>query len=354
MPSLYSFADFVLATNEKKISSPTDIISDATQRTYTIADALKGRGVDEVVQSGRTIIDRAQFTAGSQFGFYDPNDEFSPMIEDNLTGLSAPWRFAKDLYAWTDHEIELNGQDETQWVSLKESKEQACAVSMFNGMDQAIWATPSNSLMETQAAANGGRPYSIPAFITEDGLFPSGFTTLMGVASTVTRFRNQVVNYLAANPDGTLVSAMEELWRKLKFESPETKEAYFRETKFRKFKIYSNLDGWKLSVRLLRQTNDRNYPINDLGYATDDPVFGKIPIKWAEPLDSAGYASGQPRFFFVNYEFLFPVFHSKRYMLATDPINGGHKQPYSWVVYKDCWYNWFCRSRYRQGILVPV
>jgi hypothetical protein len=40
-------------------------------------------------------------------------------------------------------------------------------------------------------------------------------------------------------------------------------------------------------------------------------------------------------------------------MYETDPMNGGVGQPYTWVVYKDSWYNLFCRSRRRQGILVP-
>jgi hypothetical protein len=67
-----------------------------------------------------------------------------------------------------------------------------------------------------------------------------------------------------------------------------------------------------------------------------------------------GYTTGQPRYFFVNFEFLFPVYHGSATCMETDPINGGHQQPFSWVVYVDIWYNWFCRSRYRQGIVVPA
>lgn len=353
--ALATFADFVSATAERVLTPPRDIINDATLHTYAIADALKGRGEDEVVQSGAEITDRIQLKAGSGFGFYDPNEQFQPIIEDTLTKMRCPWRFAKDYWAWTDHEIKLNTGDRLiQWKSLRDSKRQAAHVSTFNGMEAAIWATPVSATMES-LTTTGGRPYSIPCFITEDGLAPSGFSTVMQIdPSTQPNWRNQVVNYQIADPDGTLVSGMEELWRRCKFESPETKDNYFRETKFRKFKIYTNMDGWKMAVRLLRQTNDRNYPQNDLGYATDDPTFGRIPISWIETLDAAGYASGQPRFFYTNYEYLFPVYHSERYFYETDPISGGHMQPFSWVVYVDCWYNWFCRSRKRQGILVPL
>jgi hypothetical protein len=353
--AMASFADWVKATNERNLTDPKDILSDAVNRTYTLADTLKGRGHDEVVQSGQLITDRIQLRAGSGFGFYDALDQFSPQIEDVLSKIQCPWRFAKDYWAWTDHEVLLNGGDRlVQWKNLRDSKRQASHISLYNGIEAAIWATPNTSTMES-TTTTGGRPYSIRCFITEDGLAPSGFTTVMGVnPSTETKWRNQVSNYVAAAMDATLVSGMEELWRKVKFESPETKDAYFRETKFKKFKIYTSLDGWKNAVRLLRSTNDRNYPTNDLGYATEDPVFGRIPIKWVEALDGVGYATGQPRYFFVNFEYLFPVFHSQRYMWETDPINGGHTQPYAWVIYVDLWYNWFCRSRYRQGILVPT
>ena len=354
--ALSTFQDFVAATNERALTPPKDIISDAVKQTYTIRDALRGRGVDEVVQSGSEITDRIQLKAGTQFGFYQPNEQFTPIIEDVLTKIRCPWRFAKDSWAWTDHEVKLNSGDRlVQWKSLRDSKRQASRVSLFNGMEDAIWAAHDDASMESLTAGASSRPYSIRSFITEDGFAPGTAGTIMQVSPTVeTKWRNQVVNYQVADPDGTLVSSFEEIWRRLKFESPETKNDYFKETKFAKFKIYTPLDGWKMAVRLLRQTNDRNYPQNDLGYATDDPCFGRIPITWSQPLDSAGYTTGQPRFFWVNLEYLLPIFHGERYFYETDPINGGHMQPYSWVVYVDNWYNWFCRSRLRQGIVVPV
>jgi len=356
--ALASFADFVAVTNERQLTPSTEMINDAVKNTYTLRDALKGRGFDEVIQSGATITDRIQLTAGTQFGFYKPNDQFSPIIEDTVTKQICPWRFAKDLWSWTDQELELNEGDRfVMFKKLRDTKKQASYVSMFNGLEDAVWATPDYASMEATGEQVSQRPYSIPAFITETGLtaWEASSHNLMQVSTaTNAKWRNQIVNYQAADPDGTLVSAFEESWLRLKFEAPDTKEQYFKETKFSKMKIYAPLDGRKMATRLLRQTNDRNYPTNDLGYAVEDPTFGNIPIKWAQPLDSAGYTTGQPRFFWVNLEFLVPVFHAKRYFYQTDPINGGHTQPFSWVVYCDIWYNWFCRSRYRQGIVVPV
>lgn len=355
--NLFSFADFVTATNEHVVTPPKDIISDAVLHTYAVKDMLRGKGESEVVKSGTKLTDRIQLQTGTQFGFYDPNEVFSPSIEDVLTKIESPWRFAKDCWGFTDHETMLNEGDRlVQYKSLRDSKRQASTISLYNGIENALWATPDTNTMESQTNT-GGRPYSIRAFVTEDGNAPSGFTTIQQVnPTTFPKWKNQVQNYAYASIDSTLPTALEALWRKCKFESPDNKDSYFKETKFNKFKVYTNLDGWQNYVRLTRNANDRAVSGGgpDLGFATENPVFGGIPVCWIEALDSVGYSTGQPRYFFLNYEFMYPVFHSERYMHETNPINGGVGQPYSWVVYKDCWYNLFCRSRYRQGIAVPV
>jgi hypothetical protein len=203
---------------------------------------------------------------------------------------------------------------------------------------------------------NATRPYSIPTFIAENGQQPSGWTTtiLQADPTQLVYWRNQLSNYAAAAIDTTLIPAFDDVWAQCKFEAPETREQYFRETRYDKQKIVANRDGWRTFVRLTRNSNDRNFPANDPGWVTDAPCYGSIPVKWVEALDSFGYAIGQPRFFFVNTEYLFPVWHAERYMIELDPIPGGPTQPFSWVAYKDTWYNVFCRSRYRQGIVVPV
>lgn len=357
--ALASFADFVAATNERIATDPKNIISDAVNRTYTMKDMVKGKGESDVVKSGTKVTERVQLIAGSNFGFYDPNQQFTPTIDDVLTTITMPWRFAKDSFSWTDQELILNegggsADKLTQYKNLRDSKRQACTISLYNGMEAQLWATPDVATMD--ATGTGGRPYSIRTFITEDGLAPAGFSTVLGVnPSTNARWRNQVASYAYQSLDSTMVTAFESIWRKCMFESPTTKDDYFKETRFNKFKIYTNLDGWSNYVRLTRNSNDRAMSGSkpDLGAYTDSPTFGGIPLNWVEALDGAGYTTGQPRFFFNNFEFLYPVFHSERYMWETDPISGGHTQPYSWVVYKDCWYNLFCRSRYRQGIIVP-
>ena len=352
--ALASFADFVLSTNENKFTSPTDIINDFVNRTYTMSDAMRGRDNDEIVKDGSTITDRWQGLAGTQFEPYDPNTVFAPYIEDILSKLQAPWRFVKDCFVWTDHEVELNeGDRRIQYAKLAKSKRQGCEISQLNGIESLIWATPNSATMES-LTTQGGRPYSIPSFIAENGIQPAGWTTtILQLDPTVsTRWQNQVSNYIAASIDTSLQSAFEEMHLHTTFDDTANPE-YLRPTRKKKVKWYTNLDGWKTFVRLIRNSNDRNYPTNDAGYAVEKPMFDGSEIKWIEALENFGYAIGQPRYFRVDYEFLFPVWNSKRYMKELDPMVSPY-QPFTHVVYKDTWYNWFCRSRYRQGILVPV
>lgn len=356
--ALVNFQDYVLATNERVITDPQNILSEATKKTYLFGSMISGFDADVVVQAGKKITDRLQFNAGSQFGFYQPNQTFSPIIEDLLTNIEANWRFAKDAYAWTDHEIELNvgsasGEDRRiAFKNLKKSKQQGCEISLYNGLDACLWATPDKAQMEN---ADGQRPYSIPCFITEDGLGPwSG--NLMGVdPSTQAKWRNQVSTYSAATIDATLVPAFEDQWLKLRFKSPKSGSAAFVETQWKKFMIATDLQGRKKYVQLTREANDNPVAAGrgDMGWALKEATFGGIPVEYIEELDNRGYTTGQPRYFFLNFMFLHPVVHGKRWMWETDPIAGGQGQPYSWAVYKDCWFNLFVRSRRRQGIVVP-
>lgn len=355
---LVNFVDFVRATSEKQIFGPNDILSEAAKHTYLFGDMISQYDADVTVQSGAKITDRVQLRAGTQFQFYQPNATFSPQIENLLTPIEINWRFAVDMWAWNEHEIELNGGGsggEAQFIQfkkLKKSKQQGCTISMYNGMEDALWATPVNAQMEV---ATGTRPYSIPAFVTEDGLAPSGFTTVASVnPSTEANWRNQVSSYTPAQIDTTLVSAFEDMWLKLRFKSPKSGEAAFKDTNWKKFGIFTDRQGQKTYIRLTRESNDNPTPKNDVGWAISDPVFGGIPVRYIEALDDKAYATGQPRYFWLNFAYLFPVMHTRRYMQETDPIHGGQAQPWSWVIYRDAWYNLFCRSRKRQGIIVPA
>lgn len=367
MPSLTTFADFVIATDQKVITPTDDILNEAVKNTYILKSAQRGRGDDELMQGGSSLVDMIQLSDNGSFQFYEPYQELNPTAVDTLTKVSINWRFAEAHYVWSEEEIQLNeGDQEATYKKLLKSKKQACHTSMFNGMEDACWAFPSATSME---AASGKVAYSIPAFIDEIGTdyhWP-GFTTIMGVDPELEdRWRNQISRYNSADPfdaENGIIPAFDDQWLKVKFESPEQASDYFANDTLNKMKIVSNRDGVKKYKQALRMLNDRTVSAQDPAY--NSPVYSGVPVQYVSTLDTAlldqeaasttpaAWAAGAPRYMFLNFSFMYPIYHTNRYMVSTDPMNDV-KQPWSYVVYKNTYYNWFCRSRQRQGIVTPV
>jgi hypothetical protein len=58
------------------------------------------------------------------------------------------------------------------------------------------------------------------------------------------------------------------------------------------------------------------------------------------------------RYYFINANYLKFVYHTSRYM-HSHPTMRHPNQPFTTVKPVDSWYNFICRSRQRQGIIVP-
>lgn len=369
MPALVNFSDFVKATDEKVVTPSTDILNEAVKNTYLLKEMFRGHGNDRVFGGGSKLTDRIMLEDNGSFAFFEPGEEANPTVTDQLVKIEVNWRFARCSYGWSDAAVILNeGDAEVQYKKLKKDYEQASYTSMFNGMEDALFAYPSATAME---AASGKVAYSIAAFIDEIGTdhhWP-GFTTIMGVdPATEERWRNKITTYDSTAPlddtDG-IIAGMDDLFMQVKFESPETNSEYFESDTLRKMKILSNRNGVVLYKQALRAANDRLVSPQDPAY--NSPVYSGIPVKYIATLDTAlldqesavagtpaAWANNEPRFYFLNFEYIFPCFQKDRYMWSTGPIIGGIRQPDSWAVYKFIYYNIFCRSRQRQGILTPV
>jgi hypothetical protein len=362
MAALVNFSDFIQSTDEKVLTPPDQILSEAVKRTYLMGAMVKGRDVAEVVRGGSKISDRIMLDDNGSFSFYSPNDEFNPVATDTLTKIEVKWAFSKSFYTFSDEEILLNEGDQlVVFKKLKKSYKQAAHLSMWNGMEDALWDVPDAAQMETNT---GERPYSIPAFITENTTtwVPTGFTTIETVnPATESRWRNQVSTYDSGDPydlDVGIIAAFDDMFSLVKFEAPETASGYFENDKLNKMKIVTNRNGQNMYKRALRAANDRLVSPQDPAY--NDPVFAGIPVRYIEKLDTAALysgsaaAAGQPRFYWINCMFLFPIFHAQRYMTQVGPLAGGPKQPFSHVVYFNTYHNLFMMSRQRQGIVAPA
>lgn len=366
MPGLPTFTDFMLATKVHKITSAREILNDAVENTYLIGEMLRGKENAQVVRTGSRIKDSVRLNEAGSFEFYQPNATFSPQDRDTLTDVSLDWRFAKTDFGYNDETITLNeGNPEDIYVNLKQKYKGDASTDMMNGMERALWAVPNATTME---AGSGDDPpaFSVSAFINEDATTGhwTGFTTVMGVnPATETRWDNQRSTYNAANPsdDETgVLAAFDEMFLDVLFESPDSTSEYFENDRLRAMKIVTNRDGHKLYKRLLRGGNDVFQSPQDPQY--NNPRYAGIPVKYISTLNTAlldqangtAWASGEPRFIWMNLMFLFPIFHTRGYLEQVGPVPGGITQPFSHAVYFRVWYNIFCRSRQRQGIISPA
>lgn len=354
---LENFADFVLATNQHIMQANTEsgILQEVQNQTNLTGRLVKGKPASKVVKSGKSITTYSQFSAGTQDSFYQPGEVFVNAIEDFDTALSFKWRYLHSSFSYAKHELALNENDKdeaginAQNIDLLKSKRQGQRTGQFNTVEAAWWTTPSLATMETAATAT--RPHSIRCYITEDGLVPSGFTTLAGTSNSL--YRNQVSTYTAGAVETGLKPAFASMLRKINFESVPSMTKYWEDTRLQRFMILTDINGANLYQRLTEESNDRLVGSGkDLGVYAGDLPYNNIPVSYIKQIDAIAYASTAPRFFWINSDYLYPVWHTDAYFDEMKPMNSVN-QPYVYTVHVDLWYQLICPSRQRLGIVCP-
>ena len=389
--ALANFNDFMAATGPRYLTSAEDVINEAVKNTYVLSRFLKGRGTDKVIQGGKTINDVVLMDESSTYDHYQPNDTFSWTNPQVVDTLEIDWKFSVDHMSWTDQEIELNvgeglsrDAQKVVYKKLKRIKEMRLWTSMLNGMEDDLWKAPNEAGMETNT---GKLPYSIPTFIQEeDGGLPAGFTGTdlqgLGVAATGANYQNQVSTYDANDPDGiigggtgssdSLIAAFDEMFLKCQFIPPATKQEYFENDNLSRQLIFASRAGVHQYKRALRASNDSLISAQDPAY--NNPQYSGIDVIYVSALDTAAiysnnYGSGShtgfhaedsasaaytgSRYWWVNANYMTPIYHSRRYFEKHDPMRHPN-QPFTSVQPVDCWWNVFCNSRKRQGIVRPA
>ena len=103
--ALSKFADFIAATGPAYLTGPEVLVNEAVERNYLWGALASGpQGIN--IQSGTEIRDALMLDSSNTFEFYKPNATFSYRNPQVIDTISAPWRFAVDHMAFTDHEIE--------------------------------------------------------------------------------------------------------------------------------------------------------------------------------------------------------------------------------------------------------
>ena len=380
--ALANFNDFMKVTGPRYLTSAEDVINEAVKNTYILGRFLRGKGMDTAIQSGKTINDSILFDESSTYDHYKPNATFSWKNPQVINDLEINWRFSVDHMSWTDQEVELNvpgglssGAQKVAYKKLKRIKEMRLWTSFLNGMENDLWASANGNASEMETNT-GTLPYSIPAFISEhDGTTGTTYvpwaseTSLMGInPANESKWRNQVSRYDYDDPDDSdgdrdgLLDAFDEMFLKVQFTPPSTKQEYFEKDNLNRQFITCSRSGLNLYKRMLRDANDTLVSKQDPAY--NMPQYSGIDLVYVAALDSASVNGTTPsatesgatpdgyRYWWLNGNYMTPIYHARRYMEKHDPMRHPN-QPFTTVQPVDCWWNLFCNSRQRQGIICP-
>ena len=380
--ALQNFTDFVKFTGPAYFTSPDKFLNEAVKNTYVLSRFLRGKGMDKVMQSGSSIKDDVMFDEARTFQNYQPNAEFTWTQPQVATEQEINWRFSIDHMSWTDHEITLNMNSgfskqyaAVQYKKLRKKIEQRMWTSMINGMEERlIYGNQASADAEADA---GSDQYSLLSLVTEDTTnyhnASGSWTTIMGIdPATESKWRNQVETYDYDDPDDSdgdadgLIDAFDNMLTKVQFVPPNFHKEHFETENpehSRQF-IMCSRGGLNLYKRLLRAANDTLVRKQDASY--NRPQFDGIDLVYAAQMDTVqhvwntnttaavelSYTTDGYRYVWFNGNYLTPIYHNERYFFKKDPFFL-EKQPYTWVAPVDCWWNVFCHSRNRQGIVAP-
>jgi len=376
--ALSTFTDFIDTTGPSFLTSAEDVVNEACKNNYLLRRFLRGQGPSETVQGGSSIKDTIMFDEESTFQYYEPNQTFTwenPQVVENW---EIQWRFCVDHMAYTDAEVELNvgtgmsrAARHTAYKRLKRIKEQRLWTSILNGMEDALFAIPSNGDME---ATNGTKPYSIPAFVNEEsnGLY-TGFSDVQGLApATYSKWVPQQETFVGANAltadnSGNIIAAFDKIFLDVQFVPPPSHQEYFDDPGLNAMFIACSKKGQNAYQQLLRASQDTFVTASRQDPAYMQPKYAGIDLVYAPKLDTyAGYGTTDgtevsatggdktgPRYYFLNGNYMKFIFHTTRYMYQH-PAMRHPNQPFTTIVPIDSWYNFVCRSRQRHGIVSPV
>jgi hypothetical protein len=189
-----------------------------------------------------------------------------------------------------------------------------------------------------------------------------------------------------------LFNAMDTMFMRLKYEAPSTRQQYFENDNLNRQMILTSRVGVQNYRNALRQSNDTLVSYQDASYSS--PSYAGIDVTYCSDLDTAAiYPAGAaavtqsiggfnaagavitagapvssggfgtefgtntivkaPRYYFVNGNYLTPIFHSRRYFKQHEVLRHPN-QPFTYVQPVDCWSNLFCNSRQRHGVVAPM
>jgi len=169
------------------------------------------------------------------------------------------------------------------------------------------------------------------------------------------------------------------MYLKVKFQAPPTRQEYFESSSLNAQFIACSKLGITDYMTCLRNQQDMFAAPSRQDPAFLKPTYGGIDLEYVSNLDTADIYridattlgtesegtvgvdnttsvvahSAGPRYFWINANYIHPVFHTTRYFYRH-PVMTHPNQPFTHVQPVDCWTNLVCTSRQRSGIVSPV
>lgn len=369
MSTIAAFTDLMALTRGVASSAIDKIQSDATTyRRYLTRLMQSGMSKKQMLQGGPNIVDYIQLAFTNSYQEYSPTGDFNWTDTNSAVQITLPWKYALVSATWYDHEVLLSsGSLETTFKRVKDFKMAEMELSFWEGRERSLFATPDVLTMEGTTVM-GSAWHSLRCYITEDGLAPSStnggvvgsnWTTVLGQnPTTYPNWRNQVENYNPAAIDTQLPRALDLMWDDVQYESPSDSQQYVTDTSLQKTAILTNRDGYAILMDLTRNKNDNTFSKeNDLGMLNGALTYHGLPIKRIGAFEDATlfttpYPTGSPRFWFPNFNFIYPIYHEQKFM-APLTVNSPTTKPQAHITAKDTYGELWMRSRRSSGIVVP-
>jgi len=392
--ALADFNDFVEGTGPTYVTGPKSLINEAVKNTYWFGRLIQGaKAKKKMIQGGANLRESIIFQDNGTFETYLPGANHDWKNPQRLNKIQVEWRYTLAHMAWVEQEILNNeivsyGTDDAkfhEYVNIRNEKETLMWTAKWNGLEDLLWAQPNVNTME---ATDGTEPNSIPVFINQDtdGLWGAGHagsptgdytgSTVEGLDPTASavnsRFTPQTATYSTLDNAAStgLFPAFDDMFMDVQFDQPPTMKMYWEDPRYNKQMIVTTKAGRKNYMGILRTTQD-HFIAGAQDPAYPDPMFNGIPVSRASTLETATLyedavsgavtteddAAGTtgftgPRYYWVNAEYLYPVFHAQRYFYKHE-VTKHHNVPDTWVCPVATWYNLICTSRQRQGIIYP-
>jgi hypothetical protein len=386
---LTAFGDFAQATTLVKVSGRENVINDAQNRTFILGWLTRGdRGMKKMIHSGKTVDEFLMFDEENTFGWHRIGATQRWVNPQVLRKVSVELKFAVDHMTWARQEIILNekvryGNSDMvmeAFVDILHQKERRLMTSHWNGMDNSMTAEPNVERMERNTA-DAPQPGSIFMWVNEatNGLFlpldgGTSFTTVGGIDPTASGYERFVpaqrtYDSAAINDPGNIFSAFDQMWKDIRFEKPPSQQEYFTDPRYNNQTIFTSSVGHSVYGQQIRLATSEGFHsiAGSQDPAVPDPMYFGIPVVWHRGFDTAtvyantggddtvteGTAANiGPRFYWLNSNFLFPVFHDEIYFSKDEP-----RQDYTnideYVMPVSTWMSTLCTSRARQGVVSP-